>query len=65
MGRKDSIPDAWEDDDWESQADRAAQQEKARAHAGTTAAPPPEEPLTRTERLARHSETQRKIWEAA
>lgn len=55
MPNKDKVPDAW-DDDWEAQADGGAPLEE-----------PAQEPvaLTRTERLARHEEAQRKLWEAA
>lgn len=55
---KYSVPNAWDDDDWEAQADRLA------------AAPVPQEvapepPLTRKERLAQHTEANRKLWESA
>ena len=53
------VPDAWEDDDWETQADRAAAE-------GTK--DEPEEPaprLTNAERRAQHAELNRKIWESA
>jgi hypothetical protein len=54
---KDRIPDAWDDDDWEQHADRAAKEDP----------PKPEPPvfLTRAERLAKHAEEQRKLWESA
>ncbi|KAH6648396.1 hypothetical protein BKA67DRAFT_661376 [Truncatella angustata] len=51
-----AVPDAWEDD-WEAQADRAA-----------TEPPAPEPapaPLSKKERIARHAELNRKIWQAA
>ena len=54
------VPDAWEDDDWETQADRAA--------AEGTKDEEPEEPaprLTKAERRAQHAELNRKIWESA
>lgn len=50
-------PNAWDDDDWEAQADRAAKEE--------VADPSAEEQKTKAERLAEHREAQRKIWEAA
>lgn len=48
---------AWDDDDWETQADRALQEDVE----GNSA----QEPTTKAERLAKHREMQRKIWEAA
>ena len=56
MVKKSDAPNAWEDDDWESQADKEAQEPAA------PAAPPP---LTKKERLAQHAELNRKIWETA
>lgn len=49
--------DAWDDDDWEAQADKAA----------TEPPPPPKAaaPLTKKERLAQHAELNRKLWESA
>ncbi|KAL2757610.1 hypothetical protein ACRALDRAFT_2025368 [Sodiomyces alcalophilus JCM 7366] len=57
MGKKGAIPDAWEDEDWEVQADKLAVQPE----------PEPEPPrrLTAAERRALHAETNRKIWESA
>ncbi|KAK0631888.1 hypothetical protein B0T14DRAFT_490348 [Immersiella caudata] len=54
---KDKIPDAWEDDDWEAQADRAENEPEPE--------PPAPAPMTRAERLAKHAEEQRKLWESA
>ncbi|KAK4105602.1 hypothetical protein N658DRAFT_503719 [Parathielavia hyrcaniae] len=54
---KDKIPDAWDDDDWEQLADRAVKEEPPK--------PEPPKPLTRAERLAKHAEEQRKLWESA
>lgn len=51
-------PNVWDDDDWETQADRALQED-------TVDGPTAQEPTTKAERLAKHRETQRKIWEAA
>ncbi|KAI1294546.1 hypothetical protein F5Y03DRAFT_313913 [Xylaria venustula] len=56
---KMGIPDAWDDDDWEVKADRAA----------TAPEPEPEPesqtPTTRAERLAQHAESNRKLWQSA
>lgn len=56
MPKKTTVPDAW-DDDWESQADKIA----------TEPEPPAPEPApsTKAERLARHVESNRKLWESA
>lgn len=57
MGKKGAIPDAWDDEDWEVQADKLAVQPE----------PEPEPPrrMTAAERQALHAETNRKIWESA
>ncbi|KAI1631467.1 hypothetical protein F4809DRAFT_165364 [Biscogniauxia mediterranea] len=53
------VPDAWEDDDWEAQADKAA----------TTGESEPatesQVKLSKKERLAQHAELNRKLWESA
>ncbi|KAH8598809.1 hypothetical protein B0O99DRAFT_477372, partial [Bisporella sp. PMI_857] len=50
-------PDAW-DDDWETQADKAAEEQPVE--------PVKEEvKITKAERLAKHAETNKKIWESA
>ncbi|KAK3329583.1 hypothetical protein B0H66DRAFT_526966 [Apodospora peruviana] len=54
-----SVPDAW-DDDWESIADRAAKEAPE-----PEPEPEPEPQMTRAERLAKHAEAQRKLWESA
>ena len=57
MSKKAAVPDAW-DDDWESQADKAdieAEEAKAEEQAK----------ISKAERLARHAETNKKIWESA
>jgi hypothetical protein len=56
MGKKTVVPDAW-DDDWETQADRAAKEEAAH--------PAPAPVLTKAERLAEHAESNRKLWQSA
>lgn len=60
MGNGNKVPDAWDDDDWEAQADRAAKEVPP-----TPAAREPPAPLSRAERLAKHAEEQRKLWESA
>ncbi|GJN68445.1 SUZ domain-containing protein [Purpureocillium lilacinum] len=59
-----AVPDAWEDDDWETQADKAAAQDDASKHDAEDNAPGGA-PLTKTERLAQHVESNRKLWESA
>ncbi|KAF4989391.1 hypothetical protein FDECE_14729 [Fusarium decemcellulare] len=49
------IPDAWEDD-WETQADKVANEPQQ---------PAPQAALTKAERLAQHAEQNRKLWESA
>ena len=56
---KDKIPDAWEDDDWETQADRAENEPEPEPE------PSAPVPMTHQERLAKHAEEQRKLWESA
>lgn len=57
MSRKAAVPDAW-DDDWESQADKAdAAAEVAKVEE--------EVKISKAERLARHGESMRKVWESA
>lgn len=55
MAKKSTVPDAW-DDDWELQADKAESiAEASREEAN----------FTKAERLAKHAETNRKIWQNA
>ncbi|KAF6808131.1 hypothetical protein CSOJ01_07737 [Colletotrichum sojae] len=57
MGNKGAaVPDAW-DDDWETQADRLDKQAQSQ--------PEPLSSLSKAERLARHAESNRKLWEQA
>lgn len=57
MSKKFAVPDAW-DDDWESQADKAdAVVEPTKAEK--------ELKVSKAERLAKHAETNKKIWESA
>ncbi|KAJ0121238.1 hypothetical protein J7T55_008401 [Diaporthe amygdali] len=51
------VPDAW-DEDWETQADRAAKAEEREP-------PVTQAPKTKAERWAEHRELNRQIWEAA
>ncbi|SPN96812.1 uncharacterized protein DNG_00332 [Cephalotrichum gorgonifer] len=51
-----SVPDAWDDDEWETKADLAAKE------------PPKKEPtpvLSKPERMMLHRESNRKLWESA
>jgi hypothetical protein len=53
MGKKTAVPDAW-DDDWESQADKteeAAAEEQVK--------------ISKAERLAKHAESNKQLWESA
>ena len=57
MSRKAAVPDAW-DDDWEAQADKVdAEAERVKAEEQVK--------ISKAERLARHAETNKKIWESA
>lgn len=78
MAKNSGVPNAW-DDDWEAQADKAAAKEKtlqtkqlltksgaAGPSKGTAAAA--EEgaaEMTRAERLAKHEENNRRLWNSA
>jgi hypothetical protein len=62
MGKGHKVPDAWDDDDWEVQADIAAKQDQDRPKDREEE---PQVPMTRAERLAKHAEEQRKLWESA
>lgn len=56
MGKKTRTPDAWEDEDWEIQADRAAKEEPKEVEIPI---------LSRAEREARHAEENRRLWQSA
>lgn len=58
MSKHRAVPDAWDDDDWEAQADRADKEPSPPQSA-------PEKPMTKAERNAKHKEEQRMIWESA
>jgi hypothetical protein len=59
MAKKAALPDAW-DDDWESQADKLEDV----APSPTLAADEPVK-VTKAERLAKHAETNKKLWDSA
>ncbi|KAL6403398.1 hypothetical protein AUP68_12742 [Ilyonectria robusta] len=59
MGKQTAVPDAWEDD-WESQADKVANEDQQQPQQ-----PEPQAPLSKAERLAQHAEANRRIWESA
>lgn len=63
MVKKEAVPDAW-DDDWEAQADKA---ESAAEIASKTPkiTQEPQAKATKAERLAKHAETNRQIWQDA
>ncbi|KAK1245041.1 hypothetical protein MKX08_004670 [Trichoderma sp. CBMAI-0020] len=56
MSRAGGVPNAWDDDDWEAQADRSDSKQ-------SQAAPQPN--LSRQQRLQQHAEANRKLWESA
>ena len=58
MGKEAEIPDAW-DDDWESQADKAEVEAEAKK------LPEKEVKVTKAERLAKHAEKNKQLWESA
>ncbi|KAG6041616.1 hypothetical protein E4U41_003227 [Claviceps citrina] len=63
--KKFAVPDAW-DDDWESQADGATKtEEDDETEQGGGASLQPAPSLTKAERIMKHAEANRKIWESA
>ncbi|KAI0109684.1 hypothetical protein GGR51DRAFT_103823 [Nemania sp. FL0031] len=58
-GKKIAVPDAWDDDDWEVKADRAA------ADPDPDLDTEPEASMTKAQRLAQHAESNKKIWQSA
>lgn len=60
MAKGKQVPDAW-DDDWESLADQMKEEEPPMSSSQQQEI----EKTTKAERLARHVEQQRKLWEAA
>jgi len=57
MSKKAAVPDAW-DDDWEAIADKADETAAVEAQEETIK-------VSKAERLARHAETNKKIWDSA
>ena len=57
MGKKTAVPDAW-DDDWESQADKTEE-------AAAAAAAEEQVKISKAERLAKHAESNKQLWESA
>ncbi|KAL1883137.1 hypothetical protein VTK73DRAFT_9504 [Phialemonium thermophilum] len=57
MAKQTKVPDAWDDDDWEQQADKLVAKEEEE--------PAEQPPRTKAERLAKHAEVQRQLWESA
>lgn len=57
MPKKAAVPDAW-DDDWEAEADKADKEAEV-------AKVEEEVKISKADRLARHAETNKKIWESA
>ena len=57
MGKKTVVPDAW-DDDWESQADKTEE-------AATAVAAEDQVKISKAERLAKHAESNKQLWESA
>jgi hypothetical protein len=54
MSKNSAVPDAW-DDDWEVQADKADEAAAAEAQVK----------ISKAERLAKHAEINKQIWESA
>lgn len=57
MSKAGGVPNAWDDDDWEAQADRIETKESQQAG--------PAQLLSRQERMQQHAEANRKLWESA
>lgn len=57
MGKKTMVPDAW-DDDWESQADKTEE-------AASAVAAEEQVKISKAERLAKHAESNKQLWESA
>lgn len=56
------MPDAWDDDDWEVKADRAAAGATSHAEPGASQS---QVSMTKAQRLAQHAESNRKLWASA
>ncbi|KAI1119673.1 hypothetical protein F5Y14DRAFT_396130 [Nemania sp. NC0429] len=61
-GRRNDVPDAWDDDDWEVKADRAAVE--ATSHTEPEASES-QASMSKAQRLAQHAESNRKLWASA
>ncbi|KAM0252102.1 hypothetical protein ACHAQJ_007899 [Trichoderma viride] len=59
MSRAGGVPNAWDDDDWEAQADRSESKDRQLPQAA------PQPNLSRQERMQQHAEANRKLWESA
>lgn len=64
MVKKTAVPDAW-DDDWESQVDNADEVDEVAAVAGATTAAEEKVKVSKAERLAKHAEANKQIWQSA
>jgi hypothetical protein len=62
MPKKPALPDAWDDDDWEAQADAA---DKVAAVSAAAVAAEEVVKTSKAERLAKHAEANKQIWESA
>ncbi|KAI1180625.1 hypothetical protein F4777DRAFT_255360 [Nemania sp. FL0916] len=60
-GKRTGVPDAWDDDDWEAKADRAATEQTGPDVEAESDAPM----MTKAQRLAQHAESNRKLWQSA
>jgi len=58
--KKSVIPDAW-DDDWEAQADKA----EASTSSSQILEQEPATKVSKAERLAKHAESNKKLWDSA
>ncbi|PTB67273.1 hypothetical protein BBK36DRAFT_1196051 [Trichoderma citrinoviride] len=63
MSKASGIPNAWDDDDWEAQADRERTERKNAKEPQQVA--PQQTSMSRQERLQQHAEANRKLWESA
>ncbi|KAL6867867.1 hypothetical protein J3F83DRAFT_77264 [Trichoderma novae-zelandiae] len=61
MSKSGGVPNAWDDDDWEAQADR----ERSEREIAKEPQVAPQPNLSRRERLQQHAEANRKLWESA
>lgn len=59
MSKAGGVPNAWDDDDWEAQADRIERKEAKEPQVA------PQPSVSRQERMQQHAEANRKLWESA